>query len=30
MEQTYVAQRKALDTKTNELKQLEKRLTKQE
>ncbi len=30
MEQTYVAQRQALDTKTNELKQLEKRLTKQE
>ncbi|UJR28350.1 hypothetical protein I4U23_009592 [Adineta vaga] len=30
MEQTYVAQRQALDTKTNDLKQLEKRLTKQE
>ncbi|CAF4322061.1 unnamed protein product [Rotaria socialis] len=30
MEQTYVAQRQALDTKTNELKQLEKRLSKQE
>jgi len=30
MEQTYVAQRQALDMKTNELKQLEKRLTKQE
>ncbi|CAF1062502.1 unnamed protein product [Rotaria sordida] len=30
MEQTYIAQRQALDAKTNELKQLEKRLTKQE
>jgi chromosome segregation ATPase len=30
MEHTYVAQRQALDTRTNELKQLEKRLTKQE
>ncbi|CAF4218928.1 unnamed protein product, partial [Rotaria magnacalcarata] len=30
MEQTYVAQRQALDTKTSELKQLEKRLSKQE
>ncbi|CAF0888871.1 unnamed protein product [Adineta steineri] len=30
MEQTYVAQRQALDTKTTELKQLEKRLTQQE
>lgn len=30
MEQTYVAQRQALDTKTNELKDLGKRLTKQE
>jgi hypothetical protein len=30
MEQTYVAQGQALHTKTNELKQLEKRLTKQE
>ena len=30
MEETYVAQRQALDTKTDELKQLEKRLNKQE
>ena len=30
MEQTYVAQRQALDTKTNELKQLSKRMSKQE
>ncbi len=30
MEQTYVTQRQALDTKTTELKQLEKRLNKQE
>ena len=30
MEQTYVAQRQALDSKTTELKQLEKRLNKQE
>lgn len=30
MEQTYVAQRQALDNKTSELKHLEKRLTKQE
>ncbi len=30
MEQTYVAQRQALDNKTTELKQLEKRLNKQE
>ncbi|CAF0815665.1 unnamed protein product [Rotaria sp. Silwood1] len=30
MEQTYVEQRQALDARTNELKQLEKRLTKQE
>lgn len=30
MEQTYIAQREALDNKTSELKQLEKRLSKQE
>ncbi len=30
MEQTYIAQRHALDSKTTELKQLEKRLNKQE
>lgn len=30
MEQTYISQRQALDSKTNELKTLEKRLNKQE